>query len=54
MIFLFVSISAVKSGHRGFRSMNILISVEVIGVDELPRDVFEEWEEKRKKKNLEN
>lgn len=41
--------------------MNILISVEVIGVDEIPRDVFEEWEEKskkkkkeRKKRNLEN
>ena len=36
MIFSFVSISVIKSGSRDLRSMSIWMSVEVMGVDEVP------------------
>lgn len=35
MIFCFISVSVVKSGMRNLRPMNILIAIEMMGVDEI-------------------
>lgn len=54
MIFFCVSISVVKSRNRELRSMSLLISVTVMGVDEVLGNFFVEWEGESKKQKSGN
>ena len=53
MIFCFISVSVVKSGMRNLRPMNILIAIEMMGVDEISREISQ-IEKKGAKKHTRN
>lgn len=53
MIFCFIFVAIVKSGMRNLRPMSVLIAIEMMGVDEISREILQIEKKGAKKKTPE-